>query len=74
MRDASGRRWPEHERKLSEAQCRVREMDVRFGRERDLLNITNALNSGLMCDEATAYDALYMLIDIQNEKSFTPTA
>lgn len=54
-----------HKKKLSEARKRVREMDLLTGPDRGIRTIVTALETGLKCDESTAYDALYMLMDIQ---------
>jgi hypothetical protein len=54
-----------HERKLSEARQRVREMDLLTGADRGIRTIVMALETGLKCDESAAYDALYMLMDVQ---------
>jgi len=54
-----------HEQKLSDARNRVREMDLLLGPDRGIRTIVMALDAGLKCDESAAYDALYMLIDVQ---------
>jgi len=54
-----------HERKLSEARKRVREMDLLTGADRGIRTIVMALETGLKCDESAAYDAMYMLMDVQ---------
>lgn len=56
-----------HAAKLLEARQRVREMDVFDGREdRRIATIIMALENGLKRDleQESAYDALYMLIDV----------
>lgn len=59
-------KWKQHEQKLSDARKRVREMDILTGADRCIRTIITALEAGLKCDESCAYDALYMLMDVQS--------
>lgn len=59
--------YKRHQQKLSDARKRVREMDLLLGPDRGIRTIVMALEAGLKCDdESAAYDALYMLIDVQS--------
>lgn len=63
------RLYKRHEERLSAARKRVREMDQIDGKpNRGIQTIVMALKAGLESDinHEAAYDALYMLIDIQS--------
>lgn len=59
-------KWKLHEQKLSDARKRVREMDLLTGPDRGIRTMVMALEAGLKGDESAAYDALYMLMDVQS--------